>query len=135
MVLWAKLLYGNLSRYAGINIIENMVDNRPLSDEITNSVAELYFCLKKLDQNRINFPLCKYIIENNNFCIAFQRQFIGKLTKNAYIKGPIKRQFTGIKQAFIKNTMKLMTNIIRFPHQKLKLKRGHLKSYQKEKRS
>ena len=59
MVLWAKLLYGNLSRYAGINIIENMVDNRPLSDEITNSHAELYFCLKMLDQNRINFPLCK----------------------------------------------------------------------------
>ena len=27
-VLWSKLLYGNLSRNAGINNIENVVDNR-----------------------------------------------------------------------------------------------------------
>ena len=28
IVLWSKLLYGSLNRYAGIHIIENMVDNR-----------------------------------------------------------------------------------------------------------
>ena len=28
IVLWSKLLYGNLNRNAGMNIIENMVDNR-----------------------------------------------------------------------------------------------------------
>ena len=71
IVSWSKLLYGNLSRYAGINIIENMVDNRSLStDEITISYAELSFCFKKLDQNKVNLPLCKYIKENNNFHIA-----------------------------------------------------------------
>ena len=49
IVLWSKLFYGNLSRYAGINIIEYMVDNRSLStDQITNSHAELYFHLKKV---------------------------------------------------------------------------------------
>ena len=75
IVLWSKLLYGHLSRYAGINTIENMFDNRSLStDEITNSHAELYFHLKKMDQNKINLPLCKYIKENNNFRIALQRQ-------------------------------------------------------------
>ena len=58
IILWSKLLYGNLSGYAGINIIENMVDNRSLStDEITNSYAELSFYFKKLDQNKINLPL------------------------------------------------------------------------------
>ena len=103
-VLWPKLLHENLSRYTGIHIIENMVDNKKLSaDEITNSHAELYFHLKKLDQNMINFTLCKYIKENNIFRIALQRQFIDKLTKNAYIKGPTKQQCTTIKQAFIKN--------------------------------
>ena len=52
IVLGAKLLYGNLSRYAGINIIENMVDNRSLStDEITNSHAGLCFHLKTLELN------------------------------------------------------------------------------------
>ena len=62
-----------------------MVDNRSLStEEITN------FHLKKLDQNKINFPLCKYIKENSNFCIALQGQFIDKLAKNVYIKGPTK---------------------------------------------
>ena len=71
IVLWSKLFYGNFSGYAGINIIENMVDNRSLStDEITNSYAELSFYFKKLDQNKINLPLCKYIKENNNFHIA-----------------------------------------------------------------
>ena len=81
-----------------------MVDDRSLStDEITNSHTELYFHLKKLDQNKIKLPLCKYIKENNNIRIAFQRQFINKLTKNAYIKGSTKRQCTTIKQAFNKN--------------------------------
>ena len=47
--------------------------------------------------------MCKYIKENNNFHIALQRQFIDKLTKNAYKKGSTKRQGTTIKQAFIKN--------------------------------
>ena len=28
ILLWAKLVHGNLSRNTGINIIENMVDNR-----------------------------------------------------------------------------------------------------------
>ena len=92
IVLWSKLLHGNLSRYAGINIIENMVDSRSLStDEITNSHAELYIHLKKLDQSKINLPLCKYNKENNNIHTALQRQFIDKLTKNAYTKGPTKR--------------------------------------------
>ena len=68
IVLWSKLLYRNLSRYAGINIIENMVDDRSLStDEITNSHTELYFHLKKLDQNKIKLPLCKYIKEKKKF--------------------------------------------------------------------
>ena len=81
-----------------------MVDNRSLStDEIKNSHAELCFHLKKLDQNKINLPLSKYIKENNNFCIALQWKFIDELAKNAYIKGPTKRQSTTIKQAFIKN--------------------------------
>ena len=80
-----------MSRYAGISIIGNMVDNRSLStEEITNFHAELCFHLKKLDQNKINFPLCKYIKENSNFCIALQGQFIDKLAKNSYIKGPTK---------------------------------------------
>ena len=93
-----------MSRYAGINIVENMVDNRSLStDEITNSYAELSFYFKKLDQNKINLPLCKYIKENNNIHIALQRKFIDKLTKNTYKKGPTKRQGTTMKQAFIKN--------------------------------
>ena len=47
--------------------------------------------------------MCKCIKENNNFRIAFQRQFIDKLTKNAYIKGPTKRQCTTIKQTLITN--------------------------------
>ena len=39
-----KLFYRNLSGYAGISTIENMVDNRSLStDEITSSDAELLF--------------------------------------------------------------------------------------------
>ena len=70
---------------------------------MTNSHAELYFHLKKLDQNKRDLPLCKYIKENNNFRIALQRQFIDKLVKNAYIKGATKRQSTTIKQTFIKN--------------------------------
>ena len=58
----SKLLYENLSRYAGIHITENMVGNRKLSTgEITHSYAELYFYLKMLDQNKKNLPLCKYI--------------------------------------------------------------------------
>ena len=72
-------------------------------DEITNSHAELYSGLKKLDRNKINLRLCKYFKRNNNFRIALQRHFINKLTKNAYIKGSTKRQRTTIKQAFIKN--------------------------------
>ena len=52
--------------------------------------AELYFLSKKLDQIY-------------NFCIALQRHFINKLTKNAYIKGPTKKQCTTIKPAFIMN--------------------------------
>ena len=60
IVLWSKLLYGHLSRYARINIIENMVDNKSLSaDELTNSHVELFFYFKKFDQNNINLPLCK----------------------------------------------------------------------------
>ena len=59
--------------------------------------------MKKLDQNKINLPLFKYIKENNNFCVAFQWQFIDKLAKNAYIKGPTKRQSTTIKETFIEN--------------------------------
>ena len=52
-----------------------MVNNRSLStDEITNSHAELYFHFKKMDQNKINLPLCRYIKENNNFQIGLQRQ-------------------------------------------------------------
>ena len=91
IVLRSKLLYGNMSRYAGINITENMVDNRSLSiNETTNFQAELYFHLKKLDQNKINLPLCKYIKENSSFCIALQWQFIGKCCKNGYLKGPTK---------------------------------------------
>ena len=91
IVLWSKLLYGTLSRDAGINIIENMVDKRSLpTHKITNSHAELCFQLKTFDQNKINLPLCKYIKENNNFCTALQRQFIDKLAKNAHIKGPQK---------------------------------------------
>ena len=65
--------------------------------------AEYYFLSKKLDQNKINLPLCEYIKTNNNFVIALQRYFKIKLTKNAFIKGPTKRQCTTIKQAFIKN--------------------------------
>ena len=81
-----------------------MVDNRSLStDKITNSHAELCFHLKKLDQNKTNPPLSKYIKESNNFCIALQWQFIDELVKNAYIKGPTKRQSATVKQAFIKN--------------------------------
>ena len=57
---------------------------------ITENYFELYFHLKKLDQNKINLPLCKYIKQNNNFYIALQRQFIDELTKNAYVKGPTK---------------------------------------------
>ena len=50
IVLWSKLLCGNLSRYDGINIIENAVDNRSLStDKITNSHAELFFLLEKVE--------------------------------------------------------------------------------------
>ena len=57
IVLWSKLLYGNLSRYAGIHIIENMIDNRKLStDKITNSHAELCFHLKTFNQNKVNLP-------------------------------------------------------------------------------
>ena len=42
--LWLMLLYENLSRYAGINVIESMVDNRSLStDETTYSRDELSF--------------------------------------------------------------------------------------------
>ena len=100
----SKLLYGNLSRYAGVNIFENMADNRSLSvDEITNSYTELYFQSKDLDQNKANLLLYKYTKENNSFCIAVQQQFIDKLAKNAYIKGPTKRQCIVIKHAFIKN--------------------------------
>ena len=40
---------------------------------------------------------------NNNFIIALQQHFKIKLTKNAFMKGPTKRQFTTIKKAFIKN--------------------------------
>ena len=65
--------------------------------------VEFHFLSEKLDQNKINLPLCKYIKINNNFHIALQRYFKNKLTKNAFIRGPIKRQCTTIKQAFIKN--------------------------------
>ena len=65
--------------------------------------AELYCLSKKLDQNKINLPLCKYIKTNNNLCTTIQQHFKNKLTKNAFTKGPIKRQCTTIKQAFIKN--------------------------------
>ena len=99
IVLWSKLLYGHLSRYAGINTIENMFDNRSLStDEITNSHAELYFHLKKMDQNKINLPLCKYIQLPD-----WVSKAVVELTKNAYVKGPTKRQCKTIKQAFVKN--------------------------------
>ena len=104
IVLRSKLLYENLSKYAGINTIENMVHNKSLSTgEIADSHAELYFHLKKFDQNKINLPLCKHIKESNNFRIVRKRQFIDKLTKNAYIKGSTKRQCATIKQAFVKN--------------------------------
>ena len=51
----------------------------------------------------MNLPLCKYIKENNNFRIALRRPLIDKPTKNAYIKGPTKRQCAAIKQPSIKN--------------------------------
>ena len=65
--------------------------------------VEFHFLSKKLDQNKINLPLCKYIKINNSFHIALQRHFKNKLTKNTFIRGPIKRQCTTIKQTFIKN--------------------------------
>ena len=79
IVLWSKLLYGNLSRYAGIHYHWKLS-----TDEITNSHAELYFHLKKLDQIKINLPLCKYIKENNTSHIAFQRQFIDNHKTSIY---------------------------------------------------
>ena len=53
--------------------------------KITNSQGELYSRFEKLDENKINLPLGKYIKRNNNFRIALQRHFINKLTKSAYI--------------------------------------------------
>ena len=58
--------------------------------------------MKKSDQITINYPLCKYI-KKNSFRIVLERLFIDKITKNAYTKGPTKRQCIRIKQAFIKN--------------------------------
>ena len=111
------------------------VNNRSLStDEITNSHAELYFHLKKLDQNKINLQLCKYIKENNNFRIVLQRQFVDKLTKNAYIKSLTKRQCATIKQAFFKNYDDIDDNYNSVPRQKLKLKRRHRKRKLKRKK-
>ena len=110
IVLRSKFLNGNLSRCAGIHLIENYQEMKQriltlkLSrDETTNFHAELYFHWKRLDQIKINLPLCKYIKENNTLRIALQRKFIDKLTKNAYIKGPTKRQCITIKEAFLKN--------------------------------
>ena len=54
-----------------------------------------------MDQIKINFRC--YIKEKNTFRISLERQFIDKITKNAYIKGPTKRQCASIKQAFIQN--------------------------------
>ena len=50
----------------------------------------------------INYPLCNYK-KKKSFRIVLERLFIDKITKNAYIKGPTKRQCIRIKQAFIKN--------------------------------
>ena len=58
----------------------------------------------------------------DNFCIAPQQHFINKLTKNAYIKGPTKRQCTTIKQAFIKNYDDIDENNNLFPSTEIEVK-------------
>ena len=103
IVLWSKSLYGNLSRYAGIHILKNMVEifiNRRNNKVLT---LNFVFTWKIWDRNKINLLLCNYIKEYNSFRIALQLRFIHKLTKNAYIKAPTKTQCTTTKLAFVKN--------------------------------
>ena len=54
---------------------------------------------------------------------ALQQHFINKHIKNAYIKGPTKRQCTSIKQAFIKNYHDIDDNYKSVPSPEIEVKK------------
>ena len=51
---------------------------------MTNAHAELYFHLKKSNDEANNIPLTKYLEKNNEFRIAVQRQFVDRFCEDVY---------------------------------------------------
>ena len=51
---------------------------------MTNAHAELYFRLKKSNDEANNIPLTKYLEKNNEFRIAVQRQFVDGFCEDVY---------------------------------------------------
>ena len=51
---------------------------------MTSAHAELYFHLKKSNDEANNIPLTKYLEKNNEFRIAVQRQFVDRFCEDVY---------------------------------------------------
>ena len=60
---------------------------------MTNAHAELYFHLKKSNDEANNIPLTKYLEKNNEFQIAVQRQFVDRFCEDVY-KSENNKSFT-----------------------------------------
>ena len=80
---------------------------RGFSDNfLTNSAAELYFHIKKLNKENNVIPVSKYIENNNEFRLSFQCQFVDKFFEVPYFEHTY-----GINKRLLSNLKSLYENI------------------------
>ena len=77
--LWSKILHGDLNRCDKEHgpVLPGIIAEKNLSGyELTNSIAELHFHMKKATKDCMNIYLPRFIEYSNNFRSSLQRQFV-----------------------------------------------------------